>query len=160
MSELSFRIANFLKTLSMFIVLGSLLYFYAYVDVRLDQIFPTSGDWYSQLSKSAIFYTGLGTFAVLNLVMNAVLGIYKSTKSYDEKSLLFKNEIHKERIWLWFIYLIAGVNVLISSMIIFLALIKINQEESETGYAFLAVVGFVAVAIAFSGLLASIFRKD
>ena len=76
-------------------VLGSLLYFYAYVDVRLDQILPISEDWYSQLSKSVIFYTGLGTFAVLNLAMNAVLGMYKSTKSFDEKSLLLKNQIHQ-----------------------------------------------------------------
>ena len=159
MSELSFRIANFIKMLSMFMVLGSLIYFYAYVDVRLDQIFPYSDDWYGQLSKSLIFYTGLGTFAVLNLVMNAVLGIYKSTKSYDEKSLLFKNEVHKERIWLWFLYLIAGVNVLITSMIMFFALIKINQAESDAGYAFLPTFGFVAVTIAFSGLMASIFKK-
>ena len=160
MSELNFRIANFVKLLSMFMVLGALLYFYAYVDVRLESVIPLSGDWYREFSKSAVFYTGLGIFAVFNLVMNAVLGVYKNTRSYDEHSLLFKSELHKERIWLWILYLMAGVNVLISSSIMYIALLRINQVDSNTDYAFLPAFGFMAVLIAFSGLLVSIIKKS
>ena len=160
MSELYFRTANFLKMLSMFMVLGSLLYFYAYVDDRLTLISPSSNDWYSELSKSYVFYVGLVIFAVFNLAMNAILSIYRSAEKYDENSLLLKSEIHKERIWLWIIYMIGGVNFLISSVITYLALLRINKISNNMEYAFLPIFGFLVVATTLIGLLIAIFNKQ
>jgi len=43
----------------MFMVLGSLIYFYAYVDGRMD-FMSVSVSWQAGLSKSVVFYSGLG----------------------------------------------------------------------------------------------------
>ena len=160
MSELSFRVAKFLKMMSMFLVLGSLLYFYAYVDDRLDAIIPASGGWFSEISKSVVFYTGLGIFAVFNLVINAVLSVFKGTNRYDQRSLIFKSEVHKEQIWLWLLYLTAAVNVLISSIITYIALLRMNQAEGTADYAFVPGFGFLVTLVALAGILVSIFKKS
>ena len=95
MSETSFRIANFLKMFSMFIVFGSLIYFYAYVENRLGFV-NEAEFWLEKTPKSYIFYTGLGIFALFNLLMSVGLSMFKNAQGYDDKSWLFKNSLHKE----------------------------------------------------------------
>lgn len=158
MSELNLRVANFLKILSMFMVLASLLYFYAYVDQRMDFI-TASDNWYTSMSKSVIFYSGLGIFAVFNLLMNAALNMYKSADGFDEKSLIFKNELQKEHIQFWLIYLIAGINLLISCMILYLAMIRINEVSSNVDYLYLPIFGLAIMMVIIIGLFRAIIKK-
>ena len=159
MSELNLRVANFLKMLSMLMVLGSLLYFYAYVDQRMGFI-TESDDWYISLSKSVVFYTGLAFFAVFNLLMNAALNMYKRADGYDENSLIFKSEFQKENIQFWMIYLTAGINVLISCMILYLAMIRINEVSSDTDYLYLPIFGLTIMVVIVIGLFRAINKKS
>ena len=142
----------------MFMVLGSLLYFYAYVDQRMD--FTTGSDnWYTSLSISVIFYSGLGIFAVFNLLMNAALNMYKGADGFDENSLIFKSEFQKEHLQIWLIYLIAGINLLISCMILYLAMIRINEVGSNMDYLYLPIFGLAIVMVIILGLFRVIIKK-
>jgi len=160
MNELDFRVAKFLKMLSMFMVLGALLYFYAYVDDRLDFVHDSSSSIIDRTSKSIVFYVGLAIFAVFNLIANALLGVYRNAQSYNRNTVLLKSEIHKERVLLWIIYLIVGVNTSIASFIIYLALLRINNPDSDNSYIYILVFGIVVVVATFVGLIAAIFKKS
>jgi len=159
MNELNFRVANFMKMVSMFMVLGALLYFYAYVGDRLDFVPSSDEGSIDHVSKSVVFYSGLGIFAVFNLVINAVLSVYKSAEKYHESSVLLKSEIHKERVMLWIVYLIVGVNTSIASAITYLALLRINNVSGDSAYVYVLIFGLVIVAATFIGLLAAVFKR-
>ena len=158
MSVVRFRVVNFMKMVSMFMVLASLIYFYAYVDNRLG-FMTNSHAWYFDVSKSVIFYSGLAVFALFNLVMGIGINLYKNARGYDEKSLLFKSEMQKEAIHFWLITLITSINFLIACSILYLAMIRINGITSNTDYIFLPAVGLVALIVAIIGLLVAFTKK-
>ena len=158
MSETSFRVANFLKMFSMFMVLGSLIYFYAYVDDRFGFI-NSSNQWYLELSKSVIFYSGLGLFAMLNLLLNIGINVHKSASGYDPKSFLFKSESQKEKVNVALIYLLIGINVMLAMTIIYLAFIRINGMNEMADYIQFPIFGIVVLAAAIVNSSLTLFKK-
>ena len=158
MSVTGFRVAKFLKMVSMFMVFGSLIYFYAYVEDRLGFL-TNNHDWFVAASKSMIFYTGLGIFSIFNLMMGLSINVYNKAQGYNENSLLFKSESQKERIHFWLIYITASINFLIECGILYLAMIRINGMSSKTDYIFLPVFGLLAILISMIGLLLVFTKK-
>lgn len=139
-------------------VLGSLVYFYAYVEDRLG-FMTNSQDWFVAATKSAIFYSGLGIFAVFNLIMGLSINLYMNAQGYDKNSWLFKSELQKEVIRFWLIYLTASINFLITCFILYIAMIKINGMTSNTDFVFLPIAGMVAMLISVIGLLVAFAKK-
>lgn len=132
---------------------------YAYVNERMEFL-NSSNDWLSKFPKAYIFYTGLGVFAVFNLLINVGINMFKNAEGYDERSLLFKNQEHKERLLMWFAYLLAGINFLISCVIFYLGLIQINEMNDKMQYIFLPITGLLVLLGVILGLLVAIFRKE
>ena len=158
MSELNLRIANFIKGFSMFIVIGSLLYMYAYASDRLNFL-HTSQDLVRELTKVQIFYFGLGIFAFFNLVMNVGISMYKNTKGIDNHSILFKSKEQKESLLMWFTYLWAGINTLIACLAIYVAILKIKEAATAADYLFIPAAGLIILVSIFIGLLGALTRK-
>jgi hypothetical protein len=158
MNELNQRGANFFKFFSMVLVFGSLLHMYAYTTDRPD-ILNVTGNWLIGMPKAHIFYYGLGTFAIINMVMNYWINMYKNVKRFDEKSLLFRSKQHKEILLMWFTYLLAGTNFLIATTVTYLALIKINEVSSTAGYVYIPLVGLILLTGIIISLISAIFRK-
>jgi hypothetical protein len=158
MSELSQRGANFFKFFSMFTVFGSLLYMYAYSRENSDLVTSTQ-DGVVGIPRTYIFYYGLAVFAIINLVLSYWINIYKSVKEIDEKSIRFKSKEQKESLLLWFTYFLTGTNVLITCFILYLALIKINDAASNSGYMYIAIVAVVLWFGILIRLVSSIFKK-
>ena len=158
MNELNQRGANFFKFFSMVLVFGSLLYMYAYTTDRSD-ILNVTGNWLTGIPKAHIFYYGLGTFAIINLAMNYWINIYRNVKGIDEHSFLFKNKLHKERLLMWFTYLLAGTNFLIATIVTYLAFIKINEVSSASGYVYIPLVGLILLTGILISLINALFKK-
>ena len=158
MSEISIRGANFLKVFSMMMVVGSLIYMYGYATDKLDVMNPEI-ESVTSLSKAHIFYAGLGLFVLFNLVMHVILHMYKSAQGFDPKSYLFKNKLHKARIIVWITYLLAGINIFLTTIITFVALAKINEATGTTPLIYFPIVGFCILIFIIIGLLVAIFRK-
>lgn len=158
MSELDVRVANFFKMFSMFLVMLSLLYMYGYVDDRMEFL-NNSQDWISTTPKAYFFYFGLGFFAIFNLLINVGISVYKRAEGFDAKSILFKNKKHKRKLLVWFTYFVAGVNFLISSIIFYLALIRINEVNDRSQYIYVLALGLVVLLGITIGLLVAISRK-
>jgi len=158
MSELDLRVASFLKLLSMLMVLGSLMYMYAYVNDRMDFLNHSQG-WLMNVSKSYFFYGALGVFAVFNLSLNVGLSIYKSAEGYHENSLLFRNKLQKDRIIMWFTYLLAAINLLITCSIIYVAFVRINEVNNQMDYIYIPGFGLLILIGIVVGLIAAIFKK-
>ena len=158
MNETNQRVANFIKMFSMFMVFGSLLYMYAYATDRANFL-NTSPNWITELPKAQLFYVGLGVFAIFNLVMNVGISMYKNAKGIDNRSLLFKSKEQKRKLLLWFTYVWAGINFLIASVIIYLALIKINEVADISEYVFIPVIGLLSLVAILIGLIGALIRK-
>jgi len=158
MNEVNQRVANFLKFFSMVMVFGSLLYMYAYSTDSSDHL-NTTRDWLTGMPKAHIFYFGLGIFAIINLAMNFWINMYKKVKEIDEKSILFRSKRHKERLLMWFTFLLIGTNFQIASFVTYLAVIKINEDSAASGYAYIPAVGFILFAGILIGLIRALFRN-
>jgi predicted ferric reductase len=158
MSEINLRIANFLKVFSMFMVVVSLAYMYAYVTERVDFL-ESDPAWYQGITKVYIFYVGLGIFTVFNLVMHLALSMYKNTEGVDKHSVLFKNELQKQKLLVWFTYLLTAGNVFIACTIFYLALVKINMVGNATDYFYLPLAGAVVLGAVLFVLTFQLLRK-
>lgn len=158
MSETNLRVANFLKSFSMILVIGSLLYFYAYASDRLNFLYE-SDNWIIQIPKSYIFYSGLGFFALSNLLMNVGILMYKNADGLSEQSIFFKSKIKKQKLLTWFAYMIAGVNFFVTTIVLYITMVKINELAGDTEYIFLPMIGLLILTGIIVGLLVEIGRK-
>ena len=158
MSEVSQRGANFFKFFSMFLFLGSLIYMYAYTADR-SGIAGLKDGWIYSISREYVFYAGLGTFAIINLAFNYWINAYKKVKGIDERSYLFRSKLQKERLLLWFTYLPAGLNFLLTTIVGYIALININEASTTSGYIYLPVTGLIVLAVIIVGLASAFFKK-
>lgn len=158
MSEISQRGANFFKFFSMFIVFGSLLYGYAYSKESPDML-TSSNNWLVGIPRTYIFYYGLTAFAIVNLAISYWINMYKNVKEIDENSFLFKSKEQKNSLLMWFTYFLTGTNVLMTCIILYLALIKINDAAPTSSYIFIAVVGIVLWFGILINLFSSLFKK-
>lgn len=158
MNEINLRIANFLKLVSMVMVIVSLLYMYAYTSENI-RLLSSSVDWLKGLSKSYVFYIGLALFAVFNLLMHGAINFYKSAEGYDESSMLFQNAERKESLVMRFTFLLAGINIFFTSIIIYIAMISINEVKSSTDYLLIPVIGMLVLLGFLIGLIVSFIKK-
>ena len=158
MDEVNMRVANFIKFFSMMMVIGSLLYMYAYSSDRLNFL-DESQDWISDMPKSSIFYAGLGLFALFNITMHIGINMYKNVEGIDERSVFFKSKQQKEKLLIWFTSIIAGVNVFITSIVLYLAMLKINEASVDSDFVYIPLVGMIILIAPFVGLIAALIRK-
>ena len=158
MDEVNMRVANFIKFFSMMMVIGSLLYMYAYSSDRLNFL-NESQDWISDVPKSSIFYAGLGLFALFNITMHIGINMYKNVEGIDERSVFFKSKQQKEKLLIWFTSIIAGVNVFITSIVLYLAMLKINEASVDSDFVYIPLVGMIILIAPFVGLIAALIRK-
>ena len=158
MDEVNIRVANFIKFFSMMMVIGSLLYMYAYSSDRLNFL-NESQDWISDMPKSSIFYAGLGLFALFNITMHIGINMYKNVEGIDERSVFFKSKQQKEKLLIWFTSIIAGVNVFITSIVLYLAMLKINEASVDSDFVYIPLVGMIILIAPFVGLIAALIRK-
>lgn len=158
MMEIKQRVANILRFFSMVAVIASLLFMYAY-GTDDHTILPKKEIFLSGTSKSTLFYIGLAVFAVFNLVMNWGIKVYRETEGFDENSLLFRNEFQKERNLFWLTLLLASVNILITSVMTYIAFIKIDGPSAQGGFLYMPIVGGLILLVSIIGTLISIFRK-
>ncbi len=152
------RFADFAKNLSMLTVIGSLLYMYAYSSDEMDFI-NNSKNWITELPKTLIFYFGLGIFAIFNFTFIVGIGMYKNVQGVDEMSILFKSKEQKQRLLMWFTYLWAGINILITSIIFYLALSKIHKVNDISEFLYLPTIGLLVLAFVFIGMVFALFKK-
>ena len=151
--ELKQRVANIFKFLSMTVVIGSLVFMYAYGSDAHSVNIPDQS-WFSEVSKTVIFYTGLIIFGIVNIIFNWWIKIYRETDGFDARSLLFKSAYRKSAMLVWFTALMAAVNFFISTVIIYVAFIKIDGISAESRYFFIPVAGLVLLLmVTFSGAL-------
>jgi len=92
--------------------------------------------------------------------MNVALSMYKGADGFDVNSLLFKSEWQKERIQMWLNYLIAGINLLITCAVLYLAMIRINEVSSDADFIFLPIFGFAVMMVTLIGLFSAIIKKS
>lgn len=159
MSEVNLRVANFVKLFSMFVAIFSLVYLYAYSTDKLSTIFAQDL-WIRNIPNTQIFYSGLAAFAVFNLMMTVGINMFKSAKGVDIKSLLFRNEARKQKILVWLTYLQACINFLISSIVFYFALVKINDTVDAGTYIYLPILGLASLLILFVVLLFILRQKS
>ena len=159
MNELNLRVSKFLRLLSMFMVMASLIYYYAYVSSERDIPVAREG-WIAELPKDLVFYAGLAIFALINIAINVVLSMYQSTQRYDESSKLFRNEERKEQIRAWILFLLAGINCMLACFVLYMAFLSMTTVESDVGYIYFPIVGLIAVIIPFVGLIRAIFKRS
>lgn len=158
MQEIRQRTANIVRFLSMAGVVGSLLFMYAYATDD-HNIRPASEDVLSGISKTTLFYYGLGVFGVFNVLMNWGIKVYREATGYDKSSRLFKNESHKARILFWLTLALAAINLLITSVVTFVAFIKIEGISAQTAYLPIPIIGLILLFVVLTGLLISVFRN-
>lgn len=158
MNVVNQRVANFIKAFSIFMVFVSLLYMYGYSPESGNGM-NTSQNWLTTLSKAHLFYIGLGAFAIFNLVMNVGISMYKNSKGIDTKSVLFRSKEQKEMVLMWLTYFLAGINILITCMMFYVALIKINEVTDTSSYIFIPVVGLIILVSIIIGLIHAIIKK-
>lgn len=158
MNVVNQRVANFIKAFSIFMVFVSLLYMYGYSPENGNGM-NTSQNWLTTLSKAHLFYIGLGVFAIFNLVMNVGISMYKNSKGIDTKSVLFRSKEQKEMVLMWLTYFLAGINILITCMMFYVALIKINEGTDTSSYIFIPVVGLIILVSIIIGLIHAIIKK-
>ena len=158
MMEIKQRVANILRFLSMAAVVASLLFMYAY-GTDEHTILPEEDTFLSGISKNTLFYAGLSVFAVFNLVVNWGIKVYRAAEGFDENSLLFRDEFHKERNLFWLTLLLASVNILITSVMTYIAFIKIDGPSAQGGFLYMPIVGGLLLLVSIVGTLTSIFRK-
>lgn len=159
MSEVSLRVANFVKLFSMFLAIFSLVYLYAYSTDKLSSIYAQDL-WIRNLSNTHIFYVGLGVFAVFNLIMSIGINMFKGAKGIDSNSLLFRSEERKQKLLVWLTYLQAGINALISSIVFYIALVKINDTVDAESYIYLPISGLAVLLILFVVLILILRQKS
>ena len=152
------RVANFIKFFSMMVVIGSFLYMYAYSSDRL-YFLNESQDWISEVPKSSIFYAGLGLFALFNITMHIGINMYKNVEGIDERSVFFKSKHQKEKLLIWFTSILAGVNVFITSIVLYLAMLKINEASVDSDFVYIPFFGMIILIAPFVGLIAALIRK-
>jgi hypothetical protein len=158
MSEVNQRVANFIKAFSMFMVIGSLLYMYAYSPAS-SYFMNSSQDWMLKLSREHIFYVGLGVFAIFNLLMNIAISMYKNSKGTEPQSVLFRSKEQKQKVLVWLNWFLAGINILITCIVLFLALIKINEVTDTAKYLFIPVAGLIILVFIIFGLIRAVSIK-
>lgn len=158
MNVVNLRVANFFKAFSVFTVFVSLLYMYGYSPEN-GNVLNTAQGWPATLPKAYLFYFGLGTFAIFNLVISAGISMYKNTKGIDAKSIFFRSREQKELVLMWLSYFLAGINFLITCLVIYLALIKINEVTDPSRYIFIPVVGLTILVGTMIGLIYTIIKK-
>jgi ABC-type polysaccharide/polyol phosphate export permease len=158
MEEIRQRAANIVRFLSMAGVVGSLLFMYAY-GADEHNIRPVAEDVLSGISKTTLFYYGLGVFAVFNVLMNWGIKVYREATGYDKSSRLFKNETHKARILFWLTLMLSAINLLITSAVTFIAFIKIEGVSAQTDYLPIPIIGLTILFVVLVGLLISVFRN-
>ncbi len=158
MSEISVRVANFLKVFSMLMVIGSLLYMYGYATDKVDSVFSDS-DWFTDISRAYFFYVGLGLFVLFNVVMHIVIYIYKNTNAVDANSILFRSKKQKGDILVWLTFLLAGINTFLTTIIVFIAFAKINEISGQSSLMYIPLAGFIILFGIFIGLVSAVFRK-
>lgn len=144
--EIKQRVANMFKFFSMLSIIVSLLFMYAYGSDDHSVLVLEQG-WLSDISKATIFYTGLIIFGVINIIFNWWIKMYKETRGYDDKSLLFKNEYHKAGMLVWFTSLMAAINIFISALILYIAFIKIDGISAEGRFIFIPVAGLLFLVL-------------
>ena len=158
MNELNLRVSKFLRLLSMFMLMASLIYYYAYVSSESDIPVDREG-WIAELPKEMVFYAGLAIFALINIAINVVLSMYQSAQHFDENSKLFKNEERKEQIRAWLLYLLAGINCMLACFVLYLAFLSMTTVESNVGYIYFPIIGLIATIIPSVGLMRAIFKR-
>lgn len=158
MSEISVRVANFLKVFSMLMVIGSLLYMYGYATDKVDSLF-SDPDWFTDISRAYFFYVGLGLFVLFNVVMHIVIYIYKNTNAVDANSILFRSKKQKGDILVWLTFLLAGINTFLTTIIVFIAFAKINEISGQSSLMYIPLAGFIILFGIFIGLVSAVFRK-
>lgn len=119
----------------------------------------TSQNWLTSLHKVHLFYVGLGAFAIFNLGMNVVISMYKNSKGIDTKSVLFRSKEQKEMVLMWLTYFLAGINILIACLVMYLALVKINEVTDSSAYIFIPIVGLIILVSSIIGLVHAIIKK-
>lgn len=154
--EIKQRVANILKSLSMLAALGALLFMYAY-GTDSNVIRESSDVVLQSIPKSTLFYGGLAVFAILNLLMNLGLKMYREAKGVAENSIFFKSEEKKQRLQLWFTANIASINCLLASVYAYVGFIKIDGESAIEGYLQIPLVGLVFFLISIVGLVLVIY---
>ncbi len=151
------RVANTLKVISMIAFVGSLLYFYAYSPEsnRLN----VEISWIFEYSRTTLFYVSLAVFALFNLIMNYSLNMYQNVRGTVQRSLFFRSEHRKLRMLVWLNYFTAGANFLFTSLVLFIALSRINEVTDLSVYLFIPLIGTGIFSIIFVGLVVAVFRK-
>lgn len=142
----------------MFMVFGCLLYMYAYTS-GLNGGENTHG-WFFELSSKQVFFFGLAVFAIFNLVMNMGISTFKNTQVKDGNSMVFRNEEKREKLLMWFTYVAASVNVLMATIIAFLALVKLNGQANISGLALLPTAAMILFIVACSGVFRMLIQKQ
>jgi hypothetical protein len=144
--ELKQRVANIFKFLSMAIVIGSLMFMYAYGSDAHSVTMPDQS-WLSEVSKTTIFYTGLIIFGIVNIIFNWWFKMYRETDGFDARSFLFKSEYRKAELLVWFTVLMAVVNFFISTVITYIGFIKIDGIAAESKYFFIPLAGLAVLLL-------------
>ncbi len=157
MDTVNQRVANFVKFFSMLMVFGCLLYMYAYTSGKENS--GADHGWFFELSSKQIFFFGLAIFAIFNLVMNMAISTYKNSQIKDGNSIIFGSEEKKEKLLLWFTYVSASVNVLIATIIAFLALVRLNEQANISGLAMLPTAAMILFIVACFGVFRLLIQK-
>lgn len=118
-----------------------------------------SQNWITEMPKALLFYVGLGIFAIFNLVMNVGISMFKNAKGTDKQSILFKSKVQKKNLLMWFTYFLAGINFLIASLIIYMALIKINEVADISEYVYIPAIGLLGLIVILIGLIRAMANK-
>lgn len=158
MNVVNQRVANFIKAFSIFTVFVSLLYMYGYSPEGGNRM-NSPQDWLATFSKTQLFYIGLGIFAIFNLVMNVGISMYKNSKGIDTKSVLFRSREQKEIVFMWLTYFLAGINFMITCLVMYAALIKINEATDPSAYIIIPVFGVTILTGITIGLIGAIIKK-
>ena len=158
MGDVNIRVASFLKMVSMLMVIASLIFMYGYAEDRLN-FTRTANIWIREVPKSYLFYGALVSFAALNLFLNVGLSIYKNSRGYNKNSYLFRSKEKKEKLVVLINYLIAGANLLITTILIYIALMRINDTRDPLDYIYLPVLGILVLAGIMVAIVAALLRK-
>ena len=151
------RVANTLKVISMIAFVGSLIYFYAYSpeSSRLNE----NISWIFEYSRATLFYVSLTIFTIFNLIMSYSLNMYQRVRGTAKQSLFFRSEAQKLRLLVWLNYFTAGANFLFTTLVLFIALSRINEIMDLSVYLFIPLIGITVFSIIFVGLIVAVFRK-
>jgi ABC-type Fe3+-siderophore transport system permease subunit len=158
MSESRARIGNFLKVFSMITVIGSLLYMYGYNTERTD-LFNDQPGRLIEFSKEKIFYVGLGFFVTFNLIVHLLIYLYNNAKGIDPESKIFRSKKQKSAFSAGLSFILAGINIFIASMILYIAFIKINEVSGQSAWIYIPIVGFAVLLISATGLIRAFMTK-